>query len=959
MAEHGFQIRNTSFLQSVRSTVTQAVHNPTGALLVHLDCPEERENFFAACFRTPPEDDTGVPHIIEHTVLNGSGKYPVKDPFMEMVKSSMATFINAMTYGDRTVYPCGSMNRKDFMNLVSVYMDAVFHPLLKEESFMQEGYRLDYSEESGKLVHNGVVYNEMKGAYSDPDSLMEREVARLLYPGGSCGKDSGGDPPAVAGLTWEAFRDFYHSHYTPDNCCLFALTSIPFDDFAGFMDSRLPRGRKGSVKHIMQEPFTEPVRQEIPVPGSGEGCTVLSAWMVNQAGDPGEALAFSLLEEILLEDDSSPVKQALMDSGLGTGLSVCGYDSDPVQRNFIIGLKGVRRKRAPEVLELINRTLEDLSVNGLKGELVRDMLHRKELHLRHTGSGWPMALMGAVTAAWTHGEDICRTLNLDGLLEDLKRELMENPRFLEEMIRRWLIGNPHRADAVFYPHSGHFKHMEKVEERKLRHRLENTSRKELESIRERTERLEEYAAAANPPEALATLPKLELSDIPPSSGAIFHTLENTVTADLLSTEIDSRGVCYVDLALDLSELPEDLIPWAAFYGDLITRTGAGGRDHLELAEAELSCSGGISASVKCVTDDFCSIGRSSVILRVSGYCLENDLEKMLAVMEQRILHPDVTHHGRIVTVAGETAEHERSSLIPRGHTFAMLAARAPLSRGHGISNLLHGTPSLKLLDSVENSNAGKHAEVLGSIRTLIAAGVPATAAWTGPASREGMMRNWLEGLPFRPGRKLEEDREPECAGKPARLGLQTGPGTCFAAAALPGLPMGHRLYAPGTVFLRLLSEGYLWDSIRVQRGAYGAGASLTGGTVSFYSYRDPSPAESIGFFRKSVLGGIGEVDLTRRSIEDSIVAGMRGTDPPVRPAMANGIALARHFRGVTRERAREYREALLEVTAESVQEFAGWLGGSAGGMSLVVMGSEECMTSASAYVDVVEAVEGG
>lgn len=957
MAEHCFHIKNSSFLPSIRSTVTQAVHRPTGALLVHLDCPEERENFFAACFRTPPADDTGVPHIIEHSVLNGSWKYPVKDPFMEMVKSSMATFINAMTYGDRTVYPCGSLNRKDFRNLVSVYMDAVFHPLLKEESFMQEGYRLDYSRESGKLVHNGVVYNEMKGAYTDPDSLMEREIARLLYPGGSCGKDSGGDPPAVAGLTWEAFRDYYESHYTPDNCCLFALTSIPFDEFAGFMDNMLPRGRTGSAEEILQEPFTDPVRREIPVPGSGEGCTVLSAWMVNQAGDPGESLAFSLLEEVLLEDDSSPVKQALMDSGLGTGLSVCGYDSDPVQRNFIIGLKGVKRSRASQVHELIRRTLEDLSRNGLKGELVRDMLHRKELHLKHTGSGWPMALMGAVTAAWTHGEDICGTLNLDGLLEGLKGKLRENPRFLEDMIRRWLIDNRHRADAVFYPDRRHFKRIEEIEENRLRDMLKNTSEKELKSIRERTGILEAYAAAPNTPDALATLPKLELSDIPPSTGAIYHNLERTGTAVLLTTEIDSRGVCYVDLALDLSDLPEDLVPWASFYGDLITRTGAGGRDHIELAEAELSCSGGISASVKCVTDDFGSIGRSSVILRVSGYCLENDLQEMLAVMEQRILHPDVTHRGRIVTVAGETAEHERSSLIPRGHTFAMLAARAPLSRGHGISNLLHGTPSLKLLDSVDNGNAGKHAEVMGSIRDHIASGVPATAAWTGPASREGMMRNWLKGLPFRPG-SISEEKGSEWAGKPARLGLVTGPGTCFAAAALPGLPMGHRLYAPGTVMLRLLSEGYLWDSIRVQRGAYGAGASITGGTVSFYSYRDPSPAESIGFFMNAVQGGIGEVDLTRRSIEDSIVAGMRGTDPPARPAMANGLALARHFRGVTRERTRAHRESLLGVTAEAVQEFAGWLSRSAGGMSLVVMGSEECIASASAYVNVVEAVEG-
>lgn len=945
MCESRFEIRESRYVPAVRSTVTVAEERNGGAVLIHLLCEEEREHFFSVCFRTPPQDDTGVPHIIEHTVLNGSMKYPVKDPFMEMVKSSMATFINAMTYGDRTVYPCGSLNRQDFLNLVSVYMDAVFNPLLREEYFKQEGYRLDFETETGKLTHNGVVYNEMKGAYSDPDSYIEREVMRVLYPEGSSGKDSGGDPPAVTHLTFQHFLNFYRNHYAPDNCCIFALTRIPFTEFCEFISPLIPHGKSGIVRYLHQADLTEPVYREVPVPGNGDGCTVLRAWKVNDAGDPVEALAFSLLEDILLEDDSSPLRSALIDSNLGTGLAASGYDSDPFERNFITGLKGVDRSDADRLFALVEDTLETLSENGLKKELVSSMLHRKELALKYIGSGWPMSLMSAVTAAWTHGEDIFETLDLSRLLSSLKSRMGADDRFLEGMIRKWLIDNPHRADLVFFPDEEHFAEEERNTAKELAVLESQMSDRQLQRLKKESETLRDSMRKPNTLDELSTLPKLHLSEIPSAADIAYHRETDTGKGIFLEMDIHTADVCYVDLALDLTELPERLVPFTSFYADLITRTGADGKNHIELAEEELACSGGINALVKCGTDSIQRVDDYRLVLKISGYCLKRDLEKMLSVIRRRLLSPDVGNCGRIASVAGEMAEHERSSVIPRGHTISMLAARAGLTRGHFVSNLLNGTPSLTLLSSIKKKNAAEHAEALKDIRRHIGSGLPGILAWTGPESERARVLKWMETLPLASaGNGTSSWTAPFV---PSAVGIRVGSGTCFAAGALPGIEISHPLAPSGTVMLRMLSEGFLWDEIRVRRGAYGAGASLAGGAVSFYSYRDPSPAASLQLFKEAAVSGYGKLDLTRRSIEDSIIAGLKNTDPPVRPAMANGMSLMRHLRGQTAQTAGAYRNGLLAVSAESIKEFGSWLSDAADSMRICVTGSGSCIASAS------------
>ncbi len=950
--ESSFKIIQSKFIPSVRSTVTRAVHTESGAEFIHVLCKEERENFFAACFKTPPTDDTGVPHIIEHTVLNGSDKYPVKDPFMEMVKSSMATFINAMTYGDRTLYPCGSLNEKDFRNLVSIYMDAVFHPLLKEEFFQQEGYRLDFEEPGNTetpLIHNGVVYNEMKGAYSDPDSYIEREITRFLYPEGSCGRDSGGDPLAIPSLTYEQFRKFHADHYHPSNCCLFTLTKIPFREMAEFLSDRLTGFivADDAVEMINQPRLTEPARKNIPVPGGAENnCTVTSAWMVNDAGNPVETLAFSLLEDVLLDDDSSPVKAALLDSELGTGLSGCGYDPDPVQRNFVIGLKGVERKDADTVLDLIHTNLESLVDNGLNPELVKNMLHRKELHLREIGSSWPYSVMSSVCAAWTHGEDVLQSLDLNYLLKSLKENMSRNPQFLEDMINRHLLKNSHRIDCVFYPDEKHFQKEDSVITADLQAGKKVMSSAELNELAVRSKLLARSMNTPSTEEELATLPKLSISDVSTEPPSIFHK-ETIVNGKLfLPTEIQTAGICYTDLCFDMSELPVELIPHLPFFASFLTRTGAAGMNYLEMSEVELRCSGGLGASVTSISSTATSINEFRVILKTTGHCLEEDLPGMLELMKKRLFSPELDNADRIIMVAGELAEHARSSLIPRGHIFASMKAQAGLSAATYTNNLLHGIPVLKQVAAIGKETVEKEIRAMKAIHKHLTENAPQILAWSGPVDKESAASSWLEKLPGS-NRGIKTHKPPVFPTSPNTTGVIIKGNTSFAAAALPGIPSNHPLSGSGYVMMRMLSESFLWDEIRVKKGAYGAGSNLGDTAITFYSYRDPFPSSSLQTFQNAIMKGIAEVDLNPRAIEDSIIASVKGMNPAIRPSMANGLAVLRYLKGIDIDLIAERRAHLLSVNADSIREFADLLKSRASAVKVCVVGNEDVLNCMS------------
>ncbi len=699
------------------------------------------------------------------------------------------------------------------------------------------------------------------------------------------------------------------------------------------------------IETLIQPRLQQAVRKDVPVPGGAENnCTVTSAWMVNNAGDHVETLAFSLLEDVLLDDDSSPVKAALLDSELGTGLSGCGYDSDPEQRNFVIGLKGVEKKDAEAVFSLIRTSLKTLVENGLDSELVKNMLHRKELHLRAIGSSWPFSVMSSVCAAWTHGEDILQALDLNFLLESLKERMSLNPRFLEEMIDIHLLGNSHRVDCVFYPDESHFQKENTVIKTALQAVKQKMSPDRRSKLALRSKKLAESMEMASSPEALATLPKLSISDVSTEPPSIFHREEQSNGKLFLPTKIQTAGVCYADLCFDMSELPVELIPHLPFFASFMTRTGAADKDYIQMAREELACSGGISASVTSISSTATSIDEFRIILKAGGHCLEEDLPAMLGLMKERLFSPELDNAERIILVASELAEHARSSLIPRGQVFASLRAQAGLSAATYANNLLHGIPVLQQVASIDEQTVKNEIIALKAIHKHLVKKASQILAWSGPAEKENSVSSWLGQLPGS-CMGIETHKPPVFPAVADTTGVTIKGNTSFTAAALPGIPSNHPLSVSASVMMRMLSEGYLWDEVRVKKGAYGAGASLDGTAITFYSYRDPSPATSIQTFKNAMSKGISKIDINPRSLEDSIIASVKGMDPAIRPSMANGLAILRELKGITIDLIAEHKARLLAVNTDSITEFAELLKSRESDVRICVVGNQDVLDS--------------
>ena len=952
MKQSAFKILESKFIPSARGTVTIAEHLVTKATFVHLHCTEERENFFSACFKTPPPDDTGVPHIIEHCVLAGSEKYPVKDPFMEMIKSSMATFINALTYGDRTVYPCGSLNTKDFKNLVSVYMDAVFHPLLKQEIFEQEGYRLDFEEPGNMespLIHNGVVYNEMIGAYSDPDSYIANILSKNIYPTGSDGKDSGGDPEAITTLTYEQFKRYYTKHYHPTNCCLFALTKLPFDEMTDFIGEKLDGFTESTVpiNYKRETKLTQPATQSFPIPANeSDKCTVISSWMVEDNGAMSEILEYSLLEDVLLDNDSSPVRKALIDSKLGSGLSMCGYDADSKQKNFLIGLKGVDRNNAQKVFDLINNTLITSVKEGLDKNLINSMVHRKELYMKKISGNWPFTMMSTVCTSWVHDQNIMETLSLNDILNTLKSDVSNNPSLLENLIQNSLLDNKHRIDSVFYPDNAVFETHEKDIKEELQARKDKMTTDELKNLAEKSLKLAKQMDEPNTPQQLATLPKLSIADISADPPSINHKVQMINNKTFLPTDINTGGVCYVDMLFNLSKLPDSYHKYLPLFAAMLTRAGTSTQDYIELAQEELACSGGISSTSLTTSSTVTSINEFILFLKIGGYCLSEDLEKMLNVFTKRINNSDFNQPERVLIVTSELLEHAKSSVIPSGHILANMMAQSGLSAAAHTSNQLSGLPGIKFLSTINKNTIQETIDSLEFIKNFINTSTDAhqILTWAGPDSQQSVISNWLSELTGS-NEQYKKTPPPDFTPTSALSGIKINGVTSFAAAVMPGLPISHPLAAPGIIMMRMLSENFLWDEIRVKKGAYGAGCSLSASATSFYTYRDPSPVNSINTFNDAIQNGFSKLDLTKRSIEDAIIASLKNINPAIRPSMANGVAMIRFIKEMNEQSIIEYRDRILAVNEKSIKEYADSLKENQSYLRICVMGSENTLDS--------------
>lgn len=925
----GFILERVEHILELRATAYIFTHQKTGARVFHL-FNDDTNNLFSIAFRTPVHNSTGVPHILEHSVLCGSKKFPIKDPFQELLKGSLQTFLNALTYPDKTMYPVSSQVEKDFYNLVDVYCDAVFNPLLTENTFYQEGWHFDVENMEKNVGIKGIVYNEMKGVYSNFASHVERKTLGTLFPDNTYFYESGGEPEHITDLTYDQFRDFHSKYYHPSNSFIFLYGNISSESTLSFLDQnylqhfeRLHVDSKVTLQPLWLEPKT--IEITAPSPKEDDGtATIALVWIFGNSTDPVITLAGRILSHYLLGTESSPLKRALVDSGLGEDLDdISGFDSELIQTVFAAGLRKSKADSAQDIQKLILDTLKKQVENGLDKELLEGAIRQVEFSLREiTGAHFPYNLRLAERCyrSWIYDGDPLAHLAFEKPLSIIKNEHTKGQKFFIDIIKNNLLLNNHRLLSVVIASSDMGKLLEQQTEEQARKLTQTFSSSDKKQYLELTNTLLKQQMTPPSPEALATLPKLEKRDLSRKGKDIPAIRNNLDGVTVFTHPIFTSGVVYFDIGFNFQSLPSRLIPFVPFYSELITRCGSAGYSYEENAKRIALATGGISASVTCKTkpgseEDLFFYGF------FHGKAIVSQVKDMLDIIKDLLLYPDLSNTKQIKDILLEERNGLHSSIIGSGHQFAITHASSFLSTSKYLDEIMGGITQLRFLDrTIRNDDLSLIIDSVKEIHRYVinkkAAFISLTA--DDPSAILNYVQDFLKYIPDFP-LTIEHYKKPESYPRTA-IGIEINSAVNFVSKIWK-IPAANPVQS-GLQYLisRYLTTGYLWDKVRVEGGAYG-GMSITTIAHPIFacaSYRDPNLLSTLTHFEKGlemVASGI-----SQEKLDQNIIGSIGRIDSPQSPhSQGLGEALELMI-GYTKEFRQKLRETILDANSQSIEE---------------------------------------
>ena len=923
----GFLVRRVTELPNLRSTAHELEHQSSGARILHLH-NDDAENLFSVTFPTPPPDDTGVPHILEHCVLAGSAKYHVKDPFFEMVKSSMATFINAFTASDHTVYPVASNVRQDFYNLADVYWDAVFHPLLSEQTFQREGHHLELSD-SGDLLIKGIVLNEMKGARSSPEAKVHDLIEKNLWPDTPYGKDSGGDPDHIPELTWQGLRNFHRRFYQPANAYIVLYGDIPTDDHLKFLKPRLEAFARGDGRneHAAQPRWSKPrvLKSVYPVAPTdattGKTFIVLN-WLVGSAIDVAELFAFSAFERILLGNQAAPLRKAIIDSKLGEDLSHSGYGADGVDAAFHIGIKGSEPQRADQFVQLVLDTLENFASQPLPQERFDAAMQQLTYHYLEITPNFPLKLMGAATAMWRYGFDPLLLLRAQDHMQRLRQDFAKDPQLFSRLIDERILNNPHRLLLIVEPDRDIQARLDSDFARKMRVLKESMSPRQLDGVLQNQKQLEALLNQPNSPEALASLPQLKVRDLPREPRHIPTSIQNIPGGgELLVNDVFANSVNYLQVSFDLSGLPADLYPYLPLFGDCVHKMGAAGHDYAAIARRVAAFTGGIgfSTGIATAVNDPKRLVRRAVF---TTKFLDDNAAAALDLLRDLIFELDPHDTARLRDVLLQERAHQRARAVSDGMSIALRQAARGLNLEGHLHHVTGGLPQIELFEKIATAEVDPLIEKLTAIRRFVLRRASLTASFTG-GTRSGAMvgerlTQWAAAMDARP--IVDVPLEFSSWTTPPREGLAAPMNVAYCTMVMPAPHISHADAPLLIVGGRLLGLGYILEEVRFKGTAYGGGCTYNASASqwSFHSYRDPWINRTLDVYN-GALRFIRQAEWTQADVDRSIIGTAKEAERPIRPAWATSTALWRHLVGDTPQRRSARHAALMSAQLPQIR----------------------------------------
>lgn len=929
---YGFELLNEQNITELKTAARLYRHMQTGAELLSL-INDDSNKVFGITFRTPPSDSTGVAHIMEHSVLCGSNKYPVKEPFVELLKGSLQTFLNALTYPDKTCYPLASQNLQDFYNLIDVYLDAVFYPRLTLPIFQQEAWHYELEDISMPLTCKGVVFNEMKGVYSSPESLLAEFSQQSLFPDNTYGLDSGGDPEKIPHLSYAQFENFHKNYYHPSNCRIYFYGDDDPQERLRLVNQYLKDFN--SIKPestITQQPhFDRPRRTTKPFPcgdGNQEGRNGMFAvnWLLTETTDIEANMALSVLEYILLGMPASPLRKALIDSGLGEGIAGIGLESALKQMYFSTGLKGIAVEDVEKAETLILETLSNLSQKGIDPRTVKAAVNTIEFRLRENNSGrFPRGLfvMLAALTTWLYDGDPFSLLAFEAPLNRLKSRINSDSAFFEELIDEYFIKNLHRTTLTLKPDFGMAAGAEQAEKEKLAGIRSEMRPEGLKALADNTRELKQIQQTPDPPEALAAIPRLKLSDIERENHKIpLECLEKGGTK-VLFHDLFSSEIFYFDVGLNLHLLPQKYLPYVALFGRALLETGTEKEDFVSLSQRISQETGGIISSLFTSAVRDRKSGTAWLFLR--GKAMLPAVSDLLAILSDVLLSARLDNRKRLKQILLEEKANQEKKVIPLGHQIVNSRLRSHFNEADWADEQMHGVSYLLFLRNLEkkiDTNWKDIHRTLEEIRQRL-------------LNRSAMLlnvtvdgRNWstLESRVLEFQESFPQSAAVPVTWTPPRLLDCEG---MLVPSLVNFVGKGADLYASGYsykgcvhVITHFLRTSWLWERVRVQGGAYGANChfdSRSGG-FTFVSYRDPNLLKTIEVFDQTArfLSGL---EMQNDELQKSIIGAIGDIDAYMLPDAMGYVSMQRYLNNSTDASRQKMREEILDTTPDDFIAF--------------------------------------
>ncbi len=964
---HGFELVRAERIPELNAQARLLRHVQTGAQLLSIE-NEDENKVFGVSFRTPPSDSTGIAHILEHSVLGGSHKYPLKEPFVQLVKGSLNTFLNAFTSPDHTTYPVASTNLQDFYNLVDVYLDAVFHPLLTPHHLDQEGWHYELEKPEDALVYKGVVFNEMKGVYSSPDSLLYRTSQQALFPDTVYGVDSGGDPRSIPDLTYAAFQHFHATYYHPSNAQIFFYGDDDPNERLRLLDAVLSDFQPLEVDAAiaLQPPFTQPrqvtavygVDAESGEAGDGTGAganksMLLVNWALPEITDRSLLMALSVLSYCLMGTQAAPLRKALVDSGLGEDVIGGGFSAGLRQPTFSAGLKGMRAEDAEQVESLVASTLAKLAEEGIELEMVEAALNSIEFSLRENNTGsYPrgLGLFMRTLRGWTYGLDPIEVLGYELPLAVVKGRLSTDTALLSQLMQVYLLDNRHRVTVLLNPDPTYNRRLETEEKERLAAAKAAMTPEEVAQHIENTRLLKLRQETPDTSADLAKLPTLHLADLDKQNKSIPRQVIEREHGRIVYHDLFTNGIVYLRVGFDLHSLLQALLPYAEFFGKALLEMGTETEDYVKLSQRIGRKTGGIGYST--YISPLLADSEGAAWLFVSGKSTMSQAPELLALVREMLLTVKLDNPQRFKQIVLKTKARVESSLVPGGHQYVGGRLRAAFSTAAWVEEQLDGVDFLffvrRLAEQIERDWPSVLAQLQEVKRLLIDRRhllVDVTLDDANWSALQPQLDEFITSLPIG-----DAERAPQWAptALPAHEGLTIPAQVNYVGKGARLYDLGYQYSGSINVITNFIRTGWLWDQIRAKGGAYGAFCSFgkQSGVLTLLSYRDPNLLSTLANYDATAQflrsAEIDEAELTK-----NIIGAIRGIDAYQLPDAKGWSSLVRYLVGESDEARQQMRDEVLATTAADFRQFADVLAAATAQARIVVLGSKDAIQGAN------------